>query len=49
MLFTAWKYNKRNRHRDKKYLCTMTSGSFMITVTNNSFIDSKYDSLEPTK
>ena len=26
----------------------MTSGGFVIAVRNNSFIDSKYHSLEPT-
>ena len=46
--FTAWKEEERNRHRDKKNLFTMTSGGFMIVVRNNSFIDSKQHSLEPT-
>ena len=42
MLFTAWKQEERNRHRDrdKKNFFTMTSGGFMIVVRNNTFIDS---------
>ena len=42
MPFTAWKLEERNRHRDRKtYVFTMTSGGFVILVTNNSFIDGK--------
>ena len=49
MPFTVWKQEERNRHRDRqKNLFTMTSGGFMIIVRNNSFIDSKEHSLEPT-
>ena len=40
---------RRNKqtHRQKN-LFTMTSGGFVIAVTNNSLNDSKYHSLEPT-
>ena len=41
MPFTAWKQEKRNRDRDRKNLFTVTSGGFVIVVTNKSFNDSK--------
>ena len=41
MLFTAWKQEEKNRHRDGKNLVIMTSGGFMIVVTNNSLNESK--------
>ena len=40
MPFTAWKQEERNRHRDRNNLFTMTSGGFMIVITNNSINDS---------
>ena len=50
MPFTAWKQEERNRDRDRdrdrktyllwKNLFTMTSGGFVIVVTNNSLNDS---------
>ena len=51
MPFTAWKHEERNRHRDRKmYLVNFRAlgDSCKISVTNNSFNDSKYHSLEPT-
>ena len=41
MPFIAWEQEERNRHRDKKNLFTMTSGGFMVIVTNNSLNDSQ--------
>ena len=38
MPFTAWKQEEINR---QKSLFTMTSGGFMIVVTNKSLNDSK--------
>jgi hypothetical protein len=38
----------RRKKQTQKNLFTMTSGVFVIVVTNNSLNDSKNHSLEPT-
>ena len=47
MRFTEWKEEKKQTQRQKN-LFTMTSGGFLIVVTNSSLNDSKSHSLEPT-
>ena len=39
---------RKKQTQIQKNLFTMTSGGFVIVVRNNSFIDSKEQSLKPT-
>ena len=39
---------RKKQTQRQKNVFTMTSGGFVIAVRNNSFIDSKQHSLEPT-
>ena len=49
MLLTVWKHTERNRHRDRqKNFFFQASGGWVIPVSNNSLIESKEHSLEPS-
>ena len=39
---------RKKQTQRQKDLFTMTSGGFVIVVRNNSFIDNKYNFLEPS-
>ena len=41
-------HGKKEADTETEKLITMTSGGFLIVVRYNSFIDSRYHSLEPT-
>ena len=42
------KTKRMKQEQRQKNLFTMTSGGFVIVVRNNSFIDNKYNFLEPS-
>ena len=45
---TAWKHEKEKQTQRQTNVFNKTSEGFMIAVRNNSFIESKLLSLEPT-